>query len=88
MKCVNHSIFLSEIKTIPHELKENYMNEQISMKVLKSKIIENRNEKLGIKYPNPFEQLETNDLEWLRLVSGELEIFFGKTNNVNYARKI
>jgi len=75
MKCVNHNIFLNELKIIPYELKENYMNEQISMKALKSKIIENRNEKLGIKYPNPFEQLETNDLEWLRLVSGELEIF-------------
>ena len=38
MKCVNH-IFLNELNIIPHELKENYINEQISMKVLKSKVI-------------------------------------------------
>jgi len=51
------------------------MNELISMKELKSKLIVDRNSRLSIKYPNPFEQLDTNGLEWLHLVTSELDIY-------------
>jgi len=75
MECINQRSFLKELTAIPSDLKEDYMNKKITLKDIKQKLKQERNKTLGIKAEDPFEQIDREDIEWLRLVTGELDIY-------------
>jgi len=87
MECTNHNQFLNELKTIPENTKEKYMKKEIPLKSIKQKFISDRNKELGINSINPFEQLGHEDSEWLRLVTGELDIYRWKDKTCNFCNE-
>src|SRR5690349_311736 len=66
LKLNNHDKFLETIKTVTRESRENYVKGKVSLKSLKENIVARRNKDLGIMKGQPFETIQTNDMEWFR----------------------
>jgi len=74
-KIRNKNFFLNRISNCERDDVFRYLNEELSIKGIKEKLLLRRARTVGISYGKPFETLNTNDIDWIRFVSKELDIY-------------
>ena len=63
------------MSSLEQEEIQSYLKGELKAKEIKKRIIDKRAKLAGIMNGKPFEELCTNDLDWIRLSTKELDIF-------------
>jgi len=71
----NKDFFLSKIENLSKDLALNYLSGKTKLSEIKSRLVDTKAKEVGILNGKPFETLCTNDLDWLRFSTKELDIF-------------
>ena len=83
----NEKFFLSRVSSLPQESIEKYLNGKISIKEIKERTLDSKAKAAGILHGKPFETLCSNDVDWLRFTTKELDIYRWKGKVCNYCKE-
>ena len=83
----NESYFLNSIKSCEKDVIEKYMSDKININEIKESIMEKRAKEAGISNGKPFETICSNDLDWIRFTTKELDIYRWKGTTCSRCNK-
>ena len=75
LKIINLEYFIGTVRCCSIEDIFDCLQGEIKLSTLKAKVIKERAKKEGITHGKPFETMCSNDLDWLRLTTKELDIY-------------
>ncbi len=81
---VNAESFIDKLSSCTKEEVSAFLDDRLTIKKIKERLLKTRADILGISNGKPFETIDTKDLDWLRFVTKDLDLYRWKDKFCNF----